>query len=155
MKILAARIFRLPVVCAALTLAACVTPPPQNGNFSSATEDTQKEVAIDAIAQMVRVFPPAKYKLTFSQKATDTFGLAFLDGLRTTGYAIEEIAGNEDDDSAKKNQQSDGNAASYTLDDIDDILRLTIYVGQRSITKAYLKRPDGTYGGSGYWSFKE
>lgn len=146
---------KIAAILAALMLSACVTT--QYGNYSTAADEGQRQIADDAIVQMTKTFPPGKLNLVFSQKTDDTFGTAFVNGLRQSGYAIEEHVPDAAHQTDNKTSPSAGTTTvAYMVDDVDnDIIRLTIMVGQHAMSRPYARQADSNYAPVGSWTLKE
>lgn len=74
------------VLC--IALSGCVTTAPAPyGNFIQG--GGQAAIATDTVAQLVKLYPPAKTRFVLPQPAAeDAFGAALVKGLRAEGYAI-------------------------------------------------------------------
>ncbi|MDF7677056.1 conjugal transfer protein TrbH [Neisseriaceae bacterium ESL0693] len=132
-----------------LILSGCTTTG-QYGNFVSTTAN-QEKLAVDTAQQLVILYPPAKTHLELHQATPDAFGLALVNILRERGYAILEF-------NSKNKEQTAAGALPlhYVLDkaDTSNLYRLTLKVGNQSITRPYLEQ-NGTFVPAGYWTRKE
>lgn len=136
-----------------LTLAGCATTG-QYGNFVPAAAN-QQQIATDAVQQLATLYPPAKTRFELYQATPDAFGLALINSLRERGYALLEFK-------ADKAQVSAVTAPAalplrYVLDQADattNLYRLTLLVGNQSITRPYLEE-NGSFVPAGYWARKE
>ena len=75
-----------------LVITGCATHS-QHGNFISKSEILdQDKIAVEAIDQIVKIYPPAKTQFEVKQPTPDRFGLLLISGLREKGYALHEFA---------------------------------------------------------------
>ena len=136
-------------VLLAIVLSGCVTTAPAPyGNFIQG--GGQAAIATDTVAQLVKLYPPAKTGFALSQPAAeDAFGVALVKGLRAEGYAISIHA-------PVKGRQPETEAVqlSYLLDNAGDNLYLTLRIGEQALSRAYLRR-DGELLPAGYWAWQE
>lgn len=128
----------------------------QYGNFipASAAAADQRPLAHEAVQQLVTFYPPARTRLELRQPTPDAFGQALLQLLRERGYALLEF--NPVDDPTIEPVTSAGLPLRYVLDGMDgtgteNMYRLTLLVGDQSITRPYLAQ-DGRFVPAGYWS---
>ncbi len=119
----------------------------QYGNFIKDKNDASEVIALDALSKMADIYLPAKTTFSLNQKivSKDNFGRVFVTGLRDKGYAVEEF---------KKGNSPLGVQLAYTLDEADGIYRLTLYVGDKTLSRAY-KNDAGLIGQASAWSRKE
>lgn len=155
---------RLPLtglVLAVWVLGGCATGRPY-GNFvaTSAALD-QPALAAQATRQLAALWPPARTRFALTQPAADTFGAALVGQLRAAGYAVQEAAagspalGTAPVDPAA-GLTSEALTLRYVLDHDagTDLYRLTLSVGEQSITRAYLAQ-GGTVRPAGAWVRRE
>jgi len=139
----------------ALALAGCAMTSQYGNYLPSATVDQQNWFASEAVKQLARRWPPAKTRLELKQAAPDAFGIALVNGLRESGYAIVEFSPKQIEDPST----TDANILPlrYALDQIgsDDanIYRLTLLVGTESLTRPYIEQNGSVI--PGYWTHKE
>jgi type IV secretion system protein TrbH len=143
---------RLVLVGTALSLAlGCTTPGA--GNFARHAEVVDQMLAKDAVERLVTLYPPARTRLALGQDLSDPFGVAFVQGLRTAGYAIREGAAPETDEPAEESAEDSSSAEvplSYLVDGAGEVSRLTVVVGSTELHRAY------SYSGvqQGSWSVR-
>ncbi|EDB8709768.1 conjugal transfer protein TrbH [Salmonella enterica subsp. enterica serovar Schwarzengrund] len=141
----------------ALTLAGCATTG-QYGNFVP-TAANQQQIATDAVQQLAMLYPPAKTRFELHQATPDAFGMALVNTLRERGYALLEF-NPADQAKASAAPAPVGAPAAlplrYVLDQADttSLYRLTLLVGNQSITRPYLEE-NGSFVPAGYWARKE
>lgn len=140
----------------ALTLAGCAAPS-QYGNFVQSVAN-QQQIATDAAQQIVTLWPPGTTRFELGQATPDAFGRALVRSLRGRGYALMEYA--DDQAQASAGVAPTGSPAElllrYVLDQADttNLYRLTLLVGNQSITRPYLEE-NGSFVPAGYWVRKE
>lgn len=155
-----------------IALSGCVTTAPAPyGNFIEGKG--QATIASDTVAQLVKLYPPAKTRFVLQQPAAeDAFGAALVKGLRAEGYAISIHA------PVKGRQpETEGVQLSYVLDKAGDNLYISLrfnphpssgrpQVGdiqkysmenktsEQALSRAYLRR-GGELLPAGYWAWRE
>lgn len=144
---------RYLLIVSFFVITGCATSP--YGNFTNqktthheiSSQDTHDVIAKDALSQLSSHYPPAKTKLSFIHEIdkNDTFGLLLVNKMRISGYAIQEY---------RKDTDPTGLTFAYTLDQIEDIYRLTIYIAGQRLSRPYLFE-SGVVTPSGPWSRKE
>ena len=128
-------------------LAGCATAPPPYGNFiREAPEGYGRTVAEDAVRQLTVVYPPANTRFDLRQPNPDPFGTWLMQSLRAKGYAVQEGAA------------APGAPAvlplRYVFDRAANLYRVTLLVGDQSLTRAYLAH-NGAVHPAGAWVRKE
>lgn len=140
---------------AALVLAGCATTSQYGNYLPSATVDQQNRFASEAVKQLARRWPPAKTRLELKQATPDAFGIALVNGLRESGYAIVEF--NPKQIKAPYTTEANILPLRYVLDqtknDDANIYRLTLLVGTESLTRPYIEQNGSVI--PGYWTHKE
>jgi hypothetical protein len=154
------------------SLAGCATPElPAYGNFTqSAPAAMEQTLADDAAKQLAALYPPASTRLDLQQATPDTFGSRLVESLRAKGYALLEFkpgaktaalpatatATATATDRATDRTASAGKPLRYILDQFDaNLYRLTVRVGDQSLTRAYAPAQSGTLRPAGAWVRKE
>lgn len=133
---------------AILVLGGCASSP--YGNHLQAGVD-QHRIASEAVSQLSEIWPPAKTQLDLRQETTDPFGQILINGLRDSGYAIQEFNPKTVNSPATSSALPFG----YILDNAgESYYRLTLMVGAQSITRAYQERA-GELVPVSYWAHKE
>lgn len=85
----------LLIILTAIALLGCINKPKPVKHAYRITDVPQEviiAIAKDAVAQMSVLFPSTKTQIRFTHVASDQFGLAFIDGLRTQGFSVKEHA---------------------------------------------------------------
>jgi hypothetical protein len=145
-----------------VSLFGCATPQQSTyGNFTqSAPTAMHKTVANDAVKQLVVLYPPATTRLDLQQATPDAFGSLLVESLRVKGYALLEFKPGST--TAASPGTGTGTAAGagkplrYILDQLDaNLYRVTLLVGNQSLTRAYLAAQSGTLHPAGAWVRKE
>ena len=138
----------------ALLLGGCMndTTTPYGNFIEEGGNLDQEKIAGDTVRHLVTLYPPAKSRFALQQATSDRFGQALLSKLRERGYALLEFT-----DKAEVKQSPDSSLPlRYVLDRVDgmNLYRLTLMVGNRALTRPYL-RQNGATVAAGYWSQKE
>jgi hypothetical protein len=140
---------------AVLALAGCATTSQYGNYLPSATIEQQNGFASEAVKQLAKRWPPAKTRLELKQATPDAFGIALVKGLRENGYAILEYSPKQTEDPSIT--EANILPLRYALDQIgsDDanIYRLTLLVGNESLTRPYIEQNGSVI--PGYWTHKE
>ena len=162
------KIFSFALLALALGIGGCATTTTSRyGNFVPSAELDQHKLAADAVQQLAMLYAPAHTRLELQQPTPDPFGQALVKSLRDRGYALQEFipAGATTKPPASAGSQpgavastaaTDGLPLRYVLDHAgeSDLYRLTLMVGNQSITRPYLVQ-NGTFTPAGYWMRKE
>jgi hypothetical protein len=150
------------------SLAGCATPElPAYGNFTqSAPAAMHQTLADDAAKQLAALYPPATTRLDLQQATPDAFGSRLVESLRAKGYALLEFKPGSKTAAvpstatatatATDRSAGAGRPLRYILDQLDaNLYRLTVRVGDQSITRAYAPAQSGTLRPAGAWVRKE
>ena len=147
-----------------LGLFGCATPQPSSyGNFTQSVPAAMHQtLANDAVAQLAALYPPAATRLDLQQATPDAFGSLLVGSLRAKGYALlefkpgAETAASLATATATDRAAGAGQPLRYILDQLDaNLYRLTLLVGNQSLTRAYLTAQNGTVHPAGAWARKE
>lgn len=145
----------------ALVLAGCATPPAPYGNFiGQAPAGYDRAIAEDAVRQLAAIYPPAATRFELQQATPDAFGKLLTASLRAKGYAVQEAGPTSAQGATARGEASAATAAApalqlrYVLDRPADLYRVTLTVGDQSLTRAYLAKND-TLRPAGAWVRKE
>jgi hypothetical protein len=118
----------------AFVLAGCGSSVPY-GSFVTGREPGQAAIAADAAKELATLFPPTGQPIRFAHDDDDPFGRGLADALRTEGFAV-------------RSRPADGELlVRYVVDVIKgtDLLRATLYVRTRTVSRAYVQRESGLY----------
>jgi len=157
---------RALITLVAFALGGCASTAPY-GNFvpPPVTVD-QHKLAGEASKQLAALWPPAKTRLELQQATPDEFGTALVADLRTAGYAVLEYAASKASSAAttadkpveapviEATPSTAVLALRYVLDHDAGLYRLTLLVGDQSITRPYMEH-NGALVPVGYWVRKE
>jgi len=132
-------------------LSGCATT--QYGNHVQNDSSTHNKVmAGDAAHQLLQLYPPASTRFNMRHAFDDSFGVAFLEYLRSGGYAVQEhkqqsnlIETDTDSDQGNKHI-----SLAYILDESSEIYRLSLMVDEQKLTRAYAPHKDTIYA-AGHW----
>ena len=113
-----------------LALGGCATN--QYGNFIPTAVD-QRQLAHEAVQQLITIWPPAKTRLEFKQPTPDIFGQTLVRELREQGYAVLEYS-----PANPTIGSTESYPLSYLLDQSDNsLIRLMLFIGDQSIGRMY------------------
>ncbi len=159
-------VLRLAGLIGLVSLFGCATPQPSGyGNFTQSVPAAMNQsLADDAVKQLAALYPPAATRLDLQQATPDAFGSLLVGSLRAKGYALLEFKpGSETAASpvtatatATDRAAGAGKPLRYILDQLDaKLYRLTLLVGNQSLSRAYLAAQNGTVHPAGAWVRKE
>jgi type IV secretion system protein TrbH len=160
-------------LAALVGLAGCTTTRSPYGNFArNAPAVHDRTMADDAVKQLMAVYPPARTRFDLQQATPDAFGTLLVAKLRSGGYALLEFKpapGAQDTNAATGEPSASTSivavapaslapalALNYVLD-LDagsNLYRVTLLVGNQSLTRAYLAQNESVYP-AGSWARKE
>jgi hypothetical protein len=150
------------VLLCAVGLAGCASAPSPYGNFiREAPEGVGRTVAEDVVRQLTVVYPPANTRFDLQQPTPDPFGTLLMQSLRAKGYAVQEGAAAPV--AQGRTAGGEGGMAAgapailplrYVFDRAADLYRVTLLVGDQSLTRAYLAQ-NGAVHPAGAWVRKE
>ncbi len=133
-------------------ISGCAAQRPYGDFLDQATPTNEKKIADDVMKRLTVVYPPAKTSFDLQQNTDDVFGSYFVADLRAQGYGLLEFK--QKTDTSKNFPATLGIPLSYILDQGSDLYRITVLVGEQSMTRAYLVQ-DGTVFPAGSWVRKE
>lgn len=115
------------------------------GNFTPMSQGQDAYLAAEAITQIHRIYPPAQNTFCISQKTVDGFGMHLIQGLRKSGYGLNE----------NECPKHSGNFF-YVLDEVKPkkLYRLSIFVNTQMLSRIYAKNQEKLVPVSP-WSHKE
>lgn len=150
------------VLLCVLGLAGCATPPASYGNFiGQAPAGFDRTLADDAVRQLAAVYPPAATRFEVRQATPDAFGRLLMTSLRGKGYAVREAGPTSVAPGAAARGETGATAATspvlplqYVLDRPAGLVRVTLMIGDQSLTRAYLAQNDALRP-AGAWVRKE
>ncbi|MCC7634553.1 hypothetical protein [Stenotrophomonas rhizophila] len=134
-------------------LSACAVTPRVPGTASAASvPDGVGSVAADAVQLLQGRYPPGATYWTLARPARDGFGVALVDTLRRQGYAVQEASASR----GKPQPAPAGPTLDYVFEPVDaGVYRLTLQIGTRSMSRAYMAAGNGRMQPAGAWSHKE
>ena len=113
----------------------------------------------DAVKQLVAVYPPASTRFDLQHATPDAFGSSLVESLRAKGYALLEFkpaAPASAASAATDATATAGKPLRYILDQAEsNLYRVTLLVGNQSLTRAYSAAQNGTLYPAGAWVRKE
>lgn len=159
--------------CLGLLLTGCAWTSGDNSapdpHSTALAAQAQYQMANEAVAQVVKLHPPAKVRIALLQPATDSFGAALLENLRESGYAvIEETTANPVQtqgtqartEAIQGHQVAPGQAPlvqlAYVLEPATDptLYRMTLFLNQQSLSRLYWSGDDKPRA-AGHWLYRE
>ena len=160
----------LPFVLLFITGCASFSP---YGNYVEQDSPTYNQViAGDLVGQLTHLYPPANTRFNLQHSSEDAFGVALIQNLRVSGYAVQE---NKQSNSFRKSSHhknirrdankrpvqnkvtvkfDEGTTLAYILDETSDVYRLTVVVNDQILTRAYRPYKESIYP-AGSWVRKE
>lgn len=151
----------LPVLCV-MGLSACASNP--YGNYAQTSLERHQKMADLSIAKITALYPPAHTRFDLQQWATDPYGSALVSLLRAKGYALFEytpkgFGKNSEAPSVNTISASStqGIELRYTVDTpkSTQLYRVTLHIGNQSISRAFAVAEDGQLYPAGAWARKE
>lgn len=146
------RLIRLCLLLVVGLLSACAITPRSSGG--TAAPDGVGSVAADAVQFLQGSYPAGSTAWRLARPARDGFGVALLDQLRRAGYAVQEA--NVPRGKSSPAPAPSGPTLDYVFEPVDTgIYRLTLQIGPRSLSRAYMAAGNGRMQPAGAWSHKE
>lgn len=133
------RIMIACLVVSVVLMAGCRKP--QLGKFGNFAKAESVDLAQDATDILITNYPPAKTRLNLVQDVDDAFGIALLERLRGSGYAVAEyVQPIRRDKYAESTVTLDGFDFGYVVDHVtgESGMRLTLVVGPERVSRLYL-----------------
>jgi hypothetical protein len=133
-----------------INMTGCMITP--YGNYASAQPNFNRAMAEDTTNQLVSLYPPAHTRFNIKQSITDGFGTALIQSLRLKGYAIHE-----ENQTQTQCSQAIGIDLGYLIDvpSGTNLYRVTVTIGQQSLSQVYRPAQDGKVYAAGSWVRKE
>ncbi|MFN7835947.1 MAG: conjugal transfer protein TrbH [Burkholderiaceae bacterium] len=133
-------------------LVGCATNG-QYGNYADASLDRNQKMAEATVSKLVALYPPAQTRFKLQQPTTDSYGVSLVQAMRDKGYALLEYAPQEKNEAVA----SPGLDLRYVVDApiSTNLYRVTVLVGEQSISRAFTAAPDGKLYPAGVWVRKE
>lgn len=132
---------RFIILSLVLLIGGCASNP--YGNFLD-KESQYSFIASDVLVKLNAAYPPAHTKFSLIQEIDkkDSFGNYLISEMRTQGYGIQEYS---------KEETPTGTTLAYTLDQIEDFYRVTLYLDGERLSRPYLIE-SGSVTAGGAWS---
>jgi len=119
------------------------------GNYSEASLPANSSMANDAVSYLASQYPPGRTTFQMKQTANDAFGVSLLQFLRSRGYAVQEYT-------PEKGAAASGTTLGYVVNTLmPNTYQTTVYVGNATLSRAYLAASDGKAYPAGPWSMEE
>lgn len=144
----------LILLLASMLLKGCATT--QYGNFiQNPSLQASQSMAMDAAAQIDRLYPAASTQLILGHSVHDAFGQTLVEKLRIAGFAVQEVPESSIEQSLFAVPQSPaephtGIRLSYIVDQSDDLYHANIQIGDRHLSRAFMAKDNGLYP-AGHW----
>ena len=147
------------------TLGACqtMTARESSGGVAQLSAPAEgKAIAVDVVKKLVVLYPPARTRFDLRQTASDNFGVALVEQMRSKGYAIDEYKPAsasklpQAQAAARTNAVAPATSFAYFIDQAGDsgVYRVTLTIDRQSLTRAYQAGAGGISPAS-YWVRKE
>lgn len=145
----------------ALCASGCATS--RYGNYSAALPTYDKAMAADTVTHLVKLYPPAQTRWNIGQQADDTYGVALITALRMRGYSVSEYSPETYQDVKPGSEfplasTHSGIELRYIVDSLAPavpLYRVTVLLGQKTISRAYMPQQSGTVTAAGSWARME
>ena len=133
------------------------------GNFSEEqSASLQQAMAEDALRQLKKVYPPATTRFNLMHNVADPFGNAFVEGLRSSGYAIAEVhpdllpkaVAERAVEVTRLITAEQGIPLSYIVDHNSGLFHLSLRIKNKTISRGYMVS-DGALHPASAWTVKE
>ena len=144
----------LLLLLASMLLKGCATT--QYGNFiQNPSLQASQSMAMDAAAQIDRLYPAATTQFSIAHAVNDAFGQTLVEQLRVAGFAVQEIPESSIEQSLFVAPQSPaephtGIRLSYIVDQSDDLYHANLMIGDTRLSRAFNLRADGIHP-AGLW----
>jgi hypothetical protein len=146
-------------------LGGCQTMSPAQSSAGAAGMTAPAEgkaIALDVVKKLVVLYPPARTRFDLRQTASDNFGRALVEQMRSKGYAIEEYKPASALKPPQLQAATGTNGAApvtsfaYFIDQAGDsgIYRVTLTIDRHTLIRAYQAGAGGVSPAS-YWVRKE
>lgn len=150
------------ILLCVLGLVGCATPTAPYGNFiGQAPAGYDRTLAEDAVRQLAAVYPPAATRFEVRQATSDAFGRQLMASLRAKAYAVREAGPTAVAPSVTARGEMGAIVTAgpalplqYVLDRPAGLVRVTLLIGDQSLTRAYLAQNDALRP-AGAWVRKE
>ena len=115
---------------------------PQYGSFLRGRHRAQVALATDSVSKLRRDYAPERVRVVYTQGQADPFGRGLAAGLRQEGYKVRSGLGGPKAFTVR-----------YVVDRVKNtpLLRVTLFVRGRVLSRAYKEHVDGTVA-VGPWS---
>lgn len=125
---------------ALLALAGCASTGVRGGYFAREAAGYEGRMAMDAVAQLQRLYAPASTRFALAGEGHSPFATALADALRRQGYAVGDASGQ-------------GIAVRTVVDALpDDMYRVTLRIGGEELSRAYAVATDGNTYPASFWA---
>ncbi|MXS78105.1 conjugal transfer protein TrbH [Nitrosomonas sp. JL21] len=137
-----------------MLLNGCATT--QYGNFiQNPSLQASQSMAMDAAAQIDRLYPAASTQLILGHSVHDAFGQTLVEKLRVAGFAVQEVPEPTIEQSLFAVPQSPaepqaGIRLSYIVDQMEHIYHANIQIGDRHLSRAFMAK-DNDFHPAGHW----
>lgn len=130
----------LALLCSSLFACASTST---GAYLPSAYDSAVSAIAYDAAAKLALEYPPDEHPLSLDSETEGGFDRAFVSSLRQSGFAL----------GSRGNRSGDMLVVQYAVDQLrgTKLVRLTLFVERRTLSRAYATGSDGVYP-AGPWS---
>ncbi|EBT2773851.1 conjugal transfer protein TrbH [Klebsiella pneumoniae] len=135
-----------------LVLTGCTSPG--YGNFSNASMFASTSMADNTVAHLASLYPAGSTTFAMKQPATDPFGSALVQRLRSRGFAVKEFT--KDQKSKSVITSAPGTSLGYVVSTVDpNLFQVTTYVGNTTLSRGFTVATDGKAYPAGPWTREE
>ena len=132
------------------------------GNYSDLSSEQTTVMATSTVSRLSTLYPPALTQISMKTAAKDFFGQSLVNQLRDRGYSVQEFSEKKRDHKAEISS-TDGPKSSNSIDlsyivdnpGIQNFYRVTINVGDQSISRGFVVDNSGKITSAGAWVRKE
>lgn len=136
-----------------LLLLGCTT---RYGNYAQTPMEYDTKLASDTVKQLVKLYPPARTRFAIKQPTPDYFGATLVSSLRSNGYALTEYKQIPTAQSGEQQPNAIPDIDLYYIVDRQmdlNLYRVSLRIGQQSLTRAYAIDADKQLRPAGAWSW--
>ena len=148
------KFMRMALIMGSLvSLTGCTMTP--YGNYAAVSNEHNQKLAKATLIQLVKLYSPARTRFNLCQLVTDSYGALLIQGMRDKGYAVLEYSLQRKNRTT--NLATSGFDFRYTVDTVDstNLYRVTLFIGSKSISRAFTFATDGKLHPIGSWAYKE
>ncbi|EKQ8286751.1 conjugal transfer protein TrbH [Salmonella enterica] len=140
------------MLTASLVLTGCTST--SYGNFSNASMFASTSMADSTVTHLASLYPAGSTTFSIKQPATDPFGSALVQRLRSRGFAVKEYTKNQKPQSVITSEP--GISLGYVVSTVvPNLFQVTTYVGNVTLSRGFVVATDGKAYPAGPWTREE